>query len=249
MREGRRLTGRAAIERIVLIAAATGTAAAKGDRYRAMDESSAGWIERRRSADGPRSKYRGRTVTTLRVLLPVATLALVAMLLAWPTFRVGEAGFMLSFSDLTGYDDTVRMVSPRYVGTDSRNQPFVITADAAIQTEADADEVTLEGLSADITLVDGSWLSVGASTGVFRPDDETLSVSGGVSIYSDLGYEFHIESAAIDLAQGLARGDERVRGQGPLGLFQAESFEADLETGLILLRGGVKATIYPGSSR
>lgn len=188
-------------------------------------------------------------VTILRVLLPLATLAMVAMLLAWPTFRVGESGFMLSFSDLTGYDDTVRMVSPRYVGTDSRNRPYVITADAAIQTEAGADEVTLEGLSADITLVDGSWLSVNASTGVFRPDDETLSVSGGVSIYSDLGYEFHVESAAIDFARGLASGDEPVRGQGPLGLFQAESFEAELETGLVRLMGGVKATIYPESRR
>lgn len=214
-----------------------------------MYDSSVSRIEGRRSADGLRSKYRSGTVTTLRVVLPVATLALVAMLLAWPTFRVGESGFMLSFSDLTGYDDTVRMVSPRYVGTDSRNRPYVITADAAIQTEAGADEVTLEGLSADMTLVDGSWLSVTAVTGVFRPDDETLSVSGGVSIYSDLGYEFHVESAAIDFAQGLASGDEPVRGQGPLGLFQAESFEADLETGLVRLKGGVKATIYPKPPR
>ncbi|MFQ5533487.1 MAG: hypothetical protein ACE5EM_01515 [Sphingomonadales bacterium] len=186
-----------------------------------------------------------RLVRLAKVLLPAATLVLIGFLVAWPRFHSGETSFMLSYSDISNYDDRIRMVRPRYEGTDKKNRPFVITADAAVQDRPGAEEVTLQGLNADITLSDGTWLSVEAATGIFRPGDEILKGADGVGIFSDLGYELHAEEAEIDVGLSRASGNHPVSLRGPMGKFKANRFAADLEARSVTFENAVKATIYP----
>lgn len=193
----------------------------------------------------PSADLHIRLIRRAKIFLPIAVVLLIALLVAWPNFDDREPGFTLSYSDISNYDDRVRMVRPRYTGMDSQNRPFVVTADAATQTDPDADEVTLQGLTADITLIDGNWLSMTATTAIFRPRDETLNASEGVSLHTNLGYELHTGAAFVDLRASRAHSDQAVKIQGPMGLFEADGFSADLEKQTISLEGHVKATIYP----
>ncbi len=187
-----------------------------------------------------------RIILVLRVILPLAALALTGLVIAWPRLQTREPGFILSFSEIANYDDRIRMVRPRYAGIDSKNRPFVITADVATQTRGDDSEVSLEGLEADITLADGTWLNLQALTGAYRPRDEILTLRDKVHIFTDRGLEFETAVARVDLRRGEAISEAPVRGQGPFGTFQANRLYIEDSGQRLRFEGGVKATILPG---
>jgi len=184
----------------------------------------------------------------MRWLLPVMALVLIAVLVGWPGRDGGEGNLTLSFVNLGGSDESLRMISPRYVGTDSHGQPFVITADAAAQNENDQDVITLDAVEADVTLEDGRWLVLQSPTGVYNRREETLHLSEWVNIYSDDGHQFNARDVQLDLAEGLASSGKPVHGQGPMGLLDAQGFKI-LDGGKrTRFEGGVKLSIDPGHS-
>lgn len=187
-----------------------------------------------------------RIIVALRVALPLAALGLVGLVIAWPQLQTREPGFILSFSKIANYDDRIRMVHPRYAGIDSKNQPFVITADVATQTRGDDRKVSLEGLEADITLADGTWLNLQATTGTYRPRKEVLVLNDKVRIYTGRGLEFETEVARVDLRRGEAASDAPVQGHGPFGTFKADRLYIEDSGRRLRFEGGVRVTILPG---
>lgn len=187
-----------------------------------------------------------RFVDLMRWLLPVIALILIAVLVGWPGRSGDQGNLTLSFVDLGGRDEGLRMISPRYVGTDSHGQPFVITADAATQDENDPDVITLDAVEADVTLGDGRWLVLQSPTGLYNRREETLHLGEWVNIYSDDGHLFNARDVHLDLANGLASSGKPVHGQGPMGLIDAEGFRI-LDGGKrTRFEGGVKLLIKPG---
>lgn len=179
-----------------------------------------------------------RFVDLMRWLLPVIALALVAILVGWPGRDDDKGNLTLSFVNLGGRDESLRMISPRYVGTDSHGQPFVITADAATQDEKDQDVITLDAVEADVTLEDGRWIVLQSPTGLYNRREETLHLGEWVNIYSDDGNQFNAADVRLDLANGLASSGKPVHGQGPIGSLDAKGFK--------ILDGG-KRTRFEGS--
>lgn len=186
-----------------------------------------------------------RFVDLMRWILPVTALVLVAILIAWPGRDGADEGLTLSFVDLGGHDEKLRMISPRYVGTDSHGQPFVITADAATQDETDQDIVTLDAVEADVTLDDGRWIVLQSPTGIYNRREQTLAFGERVDIYSDDGHQFNAEDVRLDLANGIASSAMPVHGQGPMGIIDAKGFKV-LDGGKITrFEGGVRLVIRP----
>ena len=84
--------------------------------------------------------------------------------------------------------------------------------------------------------------TVVAERGTLRRSEQTLTLDGGVSVYSDDGYEFRTERAEIDLRARTARGDAPVEGQGPLGVLSAGGFYLG---DTIRFEGRVRLVAYP----
>ncbi|HIF08697.1 MAG TPA: hypothetical protein EYQ81_01830 [Sneathiellales bacterium] len=190
-----------------------------------------------------------RFVDLMRWLLPIAALILIAVLVGWPGRDSGDGNLTLSFVNLGGQDESLRMISPRYVGIDSHGQPFVITADAATQEETDQDKITLDAVEADVTLKDGRWIVLQSPTGLYNRREETLHMQEWVNIYSDDGSQFNARDVMLDLANGLASSIRPVHGQGPMGLLDAHGFKI-LDGGKrTRFEGGVKLTIDPGYNK
>lgn len=186
-------------------------------------------------------------VGVMRFALPLIAVLLLGLVVIWPLVSGREEGFRVTYASLTEIDGSLKMIKARYIGTDGKGQPFTLTADEALQAKNDPDLITLKTIVADMFAEGGAWLAMTANSGIYRRLRETLDLEGAVSVYSDEGQELHTERAHIDIKAGTAHGDVPVLGQGPFGLIEGTGFEASERGAVILLKGRVKATIYPKS--
>ncbi len=190
---------------------------------------------------------RSRFVRFMKVALPLAAAAMVTMLIAWPQMRTQDPGFRLSYATVEVGKVEPSMATARFHGTDREKRPFRVTADTATQDPSERGRVLLDHLTADLSMNDGSWLSLSARSGVYHENQRQLSLSGDLSLFTERGYEFHGHSAEIDFNAGTLTSDEKVWGQGPFGLVDANGLRV-LESGeRIHFINGVRTTFYPRS--
>ena len=187
-----------------------------------------------------------RFVGIMKLVLPISAAILIGLVIAWPDSDPQRSRLGLTFADIdVGNDGEVGMTRVRYVGVDKQNQPFVVTAGRVLPKSKDAQHLSLQGLQADMTIEGGRWVTLIAEKGLYDRERETLQLDGKVDIYSDDGLELHTQSAFVDFATGLARGQSPVQGQGPFGLFRAEAFKLFDNGQRVVFSGGVKLTLRP----
>lgn len=186
-----------------------------------------------------------RFVGMMKLLLPMIGLGLIVAVLAWPSSHDKDV-FQIPISlSHDGDADRLVMLNPRYIGTDSEQRPFTVTADTATQDPDDQRRVTLKTLQADMTMKDGAWLTMIASGGVYHQGRQTLRLDGPVNIFSDLGYEFHAKEAMIDLAAGGAESAQPVYGQGPFGSVRSDRMTVSEHGQRLVFEGNVTMIIRP----
>ena len=186
-----------------------------------------------------------RYVRLMKRVLPAGAALLLAGILVVPAIRGSSPGFTLTFSELKESDDKARMIAPRFVGTDTDNRSFSVTANSAYHDASNDELVTLDTIAADIKSKDGSWVTVDAPVGTFHTKSEVLDLSGQVNVFSDSGMEVHTPKLTMRLSEGTGTSDAAVHGQGPFGKFTAGGLDVDTKTENITLRDGVKMTVYP----
>ena len=123
---------------------------------------------RTRAASAAADSARSNLVRTLRFVLPGVAALLIGAVAAWPLLQSRIGRIPIGFSTVTQDEiDQQRMINPRYVGVDDRNQPFTITADAATRIDAKSNLVELDRPKADMALKDGHWVALTATSGTF----------------------------------------------------------------------------------
>ena len=137
----------------------------------------------------PRLSLRDRHslfVGAMKVTLPALAAAIVLLLIVWPRLVPDERDFRLSVSDIASEEvDNLTMVNPRYRSRDAQNRPFTVVAERAVQESSGADEVTLSAPQADMTLTDGSWVTVTAEQGRYNREREYLQLENRVRLFHD----------------------------------------------------------------
>ena len=126
---------------------------------------------------------------------------------------------------------------------DGEGNPFVITADAAIQDAKNPKRARLTKVEADLSLAKGSWMNANAARGLIDMQAGSLQLDGGINVFSDQGYELHTASAQVDINKGLVHGPAEVTGHGPNGALRADQFQIDRNNKLLTLVGHVQMTI------
>jgi lipopolysaccharide export system protein LptC len=135
------------------------------------------------------------------------------------------------------------MVKPRLAGADAKGNPFVITADSAVQDAHNPKKASLKNLEADLTVDKGNWINARAKAGMVDMDSGALELRGGISVFTATGYELHTASASANIKQSVIHGHEEVTGQGPQGTLRADEFHADRATNLLTLSGRVQMVL------
>lgn len=191
-----------------------------------------------------------RFVYAMKLVLPAVAVVLVILVVAWPQLTREDKSFRIGIADVdvaTGEEPS--MVNARYTGTDDKKQPYTITADLARNLDAQGRRVLLDAPKADILLEDGTWLIMSAAEGIYQKNDETLDLTGRVTLFHDSGYEFRTERATIDLNLGEARGDMPVQGQGPFGDLTADGFVVRDQGRTLAFTGNARAVLYPAQEK
>ena len=171
------------------------------------------------------------------------------VLVAWPQAQDQGSSFRVSLAALPEGDaGDAGMTSARFVGTDSRDQPFVITAERAVPNAINPDRIALDTLQADLTLSSGAWVSMMSTNGLYDRTQQSLALKDGVDLFADNGFALHTSSVRIDLADGTAHGTEPVRAQGPLGELAADSFRMEREGQRLFFEGNVRMILQPSKA-
>jgi len=205
------------------------------------------WSARRRASARDAERY-SRFVSIMKRALPLAAAALVAAVLIYALEpRQERSGHVaMTFQRLGIVNDDLAMLKPRLTGADDQGDPYVITADEAIQDKSNSKRATLRNIQGDVTLKDGTWISALAPNGVLDAKGHRLALVGAIAVYSDNGYELHTASANINMRDATIVGDKPVNGQGPYGIFRADRFKLDRHTRHVFLYGNVRMTIAHG---
>ena len=190
--------------------------------------------------------HHSSIVNTLKVFLPLVATAIVGLTLAWPGAYDDSREITLTFAETDSTDAmTPSMSNARYVGMDVDNRPFFVTADKATQDPTRPELIDMIEIHADMTLDNGVWMSVAASRGRYDHAHQTLQLAGLIDIFSDLGYEFHAETAHIDLRNRTAASDAPIQGHGPFGTLRADRFRVMDRGRRLLFDDNVRMIIRP----
>jgi lipopolysaccharide export system protein LptC len=202
------------------------------------------WTARRRATAREAERY-SRFVTIMKRALPLAAAALVAAVLVYAIQPRQErsARVAMTFQRLGIVNDDLAMLKPRLTGADDQGDPYVVTADEAVQDKSDSKRATLSNVQGDVTLKDGSWISTIAPRGVLDAKARRLALQGPIAVYSDSGYELHTTSASVDMRNAMIVGNNAVNGQGPFGIFRADRFRLDRHSRQVFLYGNVHMSI------
>lgn len=206
------------------------------------------WAARTRGTALDALRYT-QFVTIMKRALPIGAGVILAVVVAYSLIPRQSDRITVSYEQMGRVDNDLAMIKPRLSGTDAKGNPFVITADAAIQERRNTHRARLNNVEADISLDQQRWVNASAAKGLFDMDAGTLALVGGISIYSDSGYEIHTATGNIDLKKSLFHGPGEVKGQGPLGTFRADRFELDRAKEQLLLTGHVQMTMYLQNSK
>jgi lipopolysaccharide export system protein LptC len=214
--------------------------AAKGDISRPAEaKSRRDWTARARGTAMDAIRY-SQFVALMKRALPIAAAAILAAIVVYSLLPRQSEKITITAERMGTIDNDLAMVKPRLTGTDNQGNPFVITAEVAVQDPRHVHRGRMKGIEADTTTKDGHWMNATAALGYFDTDSGLLKLRNGVAIYSDNGDELHTASVDIDMKKGLFHGPVTVTGHGPFGTLRADSFEADRTKQLLHLVGHVQ---------
>jgi lipopolysaccharide export system protein LptC len=200
------------------------------------------WSARARSTAMEALRYT-QFVGVMKRALPVAAFAVISAVLAYFFLARQPARVNMGYQQLGHVENDLAMVKPRLTGQDAKGNPFVITAEAAIQDANNPKRAKLTKVEADLTLDRQGWINADAARGVVDMKAGALELNGGINVFSDDGYELHTQSASVDLNKGVVHGHQEVTGHGPLGNLRADQFHFDRDTKILTLDGHVRMTI------
>jgi lipopolysaccharide export system protein LptC len=170
----------------------------------------------------PGSQARRRFVILIaKFILPLVALALLTTMAIWPDLTHTASEARMRIKELTSEFSGATLIDARYHGVDQRDRPFTVTAAKAAQ--AGPDRIKLSSPQGDITLQNGTWLTLKSRTGVYRQNQRALDLSDHVFLYRDDGTTLRTQSASIDLKAGAAAGSQPVHAEGPFGILDASS--------------------------
>lgn len=207
------------------------------------------WEGRTRMSMTDAQRYT-RFVTIMKRALLLAAAALIAAVLAYSLQPREQGKVAMTFERIGKVANDLAMVKPKLTGKDDDGNPFVVTADSAMQDGRNSRRVRLNNVEADVTLnKGGGWLSATAPSGLVDAVSKKLALWGDISIFSDTGYEIHTSRIDVNLASSVLRGDHGVSGQGPQGTLRADHFRIDRRAKQIYLNGNVQMTIYADGAK
>ncbi len=183
-----------------------------------------------------------RMVGLLKKLLPMGVGALAAFLAAAPFTMQDEVSFVLDKKDVDVAGERMKVREALYRGTDGKGRPFSLRAGSAVQKSSRDPVVEMKDLSARLLMSDGAAV-LKADQGRYNLDTEQMKIVGPVQFDSAQGYRLTTRDVNVDLRSRNMKSDGRVYGRIPMGPFDADHLQADLNARTVTLVGNARLRI------
>jgi lipopolysaccharide export system protein LptC len=184
------------------------------------------WRARSRTTAGEAERYT-RFVGVMKRVLFGAALVLLGAVIAFGLQPRQQQKMTMIFEKMGIVSGDLSMLKPKLNGLDSDGNPFVVTADSAMQNPKNLRQATLKNVDADVSLNAKRWLNLTAPHGRLDSDAKTLQLWGPIAVFTDDGDELHTDLAYVDMVKGIIIGPHHVNGQGPQGTYEADSFRIE----------------------
>lgn len=186
---------------------------------------------------GSITKYTRFVVLSKMFLAGLSALMIFAIIIL-PVINADEEGLRIAFSTVGETADALPiMTNPSFQGVDEKNQPYLVTADSALQQ--DEKTIILQNVQADLLTQDQTWISVKAKKGTIQTEDKMMWLNDDVRLLHQDGYEFITDAVQIDMNARIAQGDKKVVGFGPMGELEANGFILRHDDGVLRFVNGV----------
>jgi lipopolysaccharide export system protein LptC len=166
-----------------------------------------------------------RGVAVLKRVLPMIGAALLLLVAAWPRLAplLESVRRSVSAIDLREARE-LKMIHPRYAGTDRLNRPYVVTAAIGHQLPNRSDLMSLEKPQAVMTVHGGAIVALSAATGIYQSQTQLLDLFGDVTLTHQNGTRFVTQQAHANFAASTAEGHVPIEGHGPSGDIWGQGF-------------------------
>lgn len=177
-----------------------------------------------------------------KMTLGVLSALMILMIVILPVINADEEGLRLAFTTVGEKNESLPMMTnPTFQGLDEKNQPYLVTADSALQL--DEHNIVLKNVQADMLSEQQSWLSVQAAQGNIDNQAKVMQLTEDVRLMHQDGFEFRTPFVHIDMQARIAKGDKPVKGFGPMGEIDAQGFHWDHDAKIMRFVGGVKMVV------
>jgi lipopolysaccharide export system protein LptC len=194
-------------------------------------------------ANLPGNRY-SRRVALLKVALPATGVGLLLLVAVWPRLAPLLDHMRFAAIDLKEARE-LRMINPRFAGTDKSGHPFVVTAAIGRQVPGRTDVVSMEMPHADMKTHSGTTIVVTANTGVYQTQTQFLDLFGDVTMVHENGMQLVTATARIDGANNAAEGHDTIEGHGPQGDVKAEGFQVIDKGDIVIFTGHSDLLLRP----
>lgn len=207
-------------------------------------------IEEPREVRPARSRGRAdrysRAVGLLKRLLPAVGAALLLLVAVWPRLAplIESVRLAISPIDLREARE-LKMINPRYAGTDRLNRPYVVTAAVGRQLPDRGDLMSLEKPRGVMIVHAGARVVLTAETGIYQSQPQLLDLFDNVVLTHQNGTRFVTQRAHANLANSTAEGHDPIEGHGPSGDVWGQGFRLLDKGNTIIFTGHSRAILKP----
>ncbi len=173
--------------------------------------------------------YRySRFVSLIKLIFLATASALVLLIVAWSFSSPSDEKITISLSNSKPIKNISEgLTNGRFIGKDDNDQTYIITADYAEPINGNPREIALQILQADLTLDDGTWITLKAPGGILKRNQNELLLGDSVYIYADNRFEVFTNLVKIDLSKSIITSDNQINMQSSYGNLVANSFNFD----------------------
>lgn len=189
-----------------------------------------------------------RRVRRLRVLLPVAALAVTLAFVAVSVVR-SLMPEELQIESAKIEDGKVVMEKPAIAGRNSDGVRYSMRAERALQDIKNPNMITLETIAAAVPVNDKVIARVVATGGIFDRGANTLNLDKPFTLNLSSGIDAQFGSANLDIAGGTMKTDDPVAIQSKGASIVANSLEMKDKGRTMIFTGSVRLNIEPSALR
>lgn len=186
-----------------------------------------------------RAEQHTRLVTILRKALPALSVIVIAGYFISSGLSVTVDGVTASITGVEINNGKLRMVNPKLKGADTKNGPYLITADYADQDIKNPKIMELHSIKAEVTNPSGGWSRMRAIRGVFNSQAERLVLKDDIRIATSSGVTGKLTQASLDMKGQIVRTHVPVAFDLPNGTVRANAMTLYSAKHIVVFRGKV----------